>query len=299
MQNQTALRIFDTTLAAARLKRAIKAGYEPFLLIRAADDLKERLATLKRSFDRAIDIGTPTSLAEKAMLECGQVNHVVRLVPEGGAAMPGEAMMQLEALPIRDSTADLIVSLLALQGVNDLPGALIQMRRALKPDGLLLACLFGGATLSELRQTLLETEVALTGGASPRVAPFVDMRDMGGLLQRAGFALPVADVETLNVRYDDIFALMRDLRAMWLTNTLLDRSRKPVTRRFWMEAARRYAARFADADGRIRASFDMVWVSGWAPHESQQKPLKPGSAKVRLAQALGVVETSAGDKPGG
>ena len=291
--------VFDSRLAATRLERATSAGYEPFLLARAADDLQERLGTLARRFELAVDIATAAPLAANALLASGRVDHLIRIVPQGAHAEKGQAVASLEALPLREAMADIIVSLLALQGINDLPGALIQMRRALRPDGLLLACLFGGATLTELRQILLETEVALTDGASPRVAPFVDLRDMGGLLQRAGFALPVADVENVTVRYDDIFALMRDLRAMGLASTLVDRSRKPVARGFWVEAAKRYAARFADADGRIRASFDMVWVSGWAPHESQPKPLRPGSAKTRLAQALGVVETSAGEKPGG
>lgn len=288
--------VFDSALAARRLARAMRAGYEPFLLARAVDDLGERLATLTRRFDLAVDLGSPAPLATAALRDSGRVGRILRLTPPGAIAGPGEAMASLNALPLREASLDLIVSLLGLQGVNDLPGALIQMRRALKPDGLMLACLFGGATLTELRQTLLETEVALTGGASPRVAPFVDLRDMGALLQRAGFALPVVDAETVTVRYNDIFALMRDLRAMGLTSTLVDRSRKPLTRGFWIEAARRYAARFADADGRIRASFDLVWMSGWAPHDSQQQPLKPGSAKVRLAQALGVAETSLRDK---
>jgi SAM-dependent methyltransferase len=289
--------VFDTALAATRLARATQAGYETFLLARACEDLGERLATITRQFTLAVDLGTPAPLAARVLNESGRIASVTRMVPPGAVAEQGEAVASLEALPLAEGSAELIISLLALQGVNDLPGALVQIRRALKPDGLMLACLFGGSTLTELRQCLLETEVALSGGASPRVAPFVDLRDMGGLLQRAGFALPVADVETVTVRYDDIFALLRDLRAMGLTSSLLDRSRKPLSKRFWLEAARLYATRFADPDGRIRASFDMVWVSGWAPHDSQQKPLKPGSAKVRLAQALGVAETSAGEKP--
>ncbi|MFN3502303.1 MAG: SAM-dependent methyltransferase, partial [Allorhizobium sp.] len=169
---------------------------------------------------------------------------------------------------------------------NDTPGMLIQMRRALKPDGLLLAAIPGSGTLSELREVLLAAETEIYGGASPRVIPFADIRDIGSLLQRAGFALPVIDEESFTVRYDHIFALMRDLKAMGMANPLLGRSRRPVSRRFFLRAAELYAERFSDPDGRIRATFSIVFVSGWAPHESQQKPLKPGSAKMRLADAL-------------
>jgi SAM-dependent methyltransferase len=291
--------LFDTGLAALKLRRAFRAGYEPFLMERAAEDLLERLGTLTRRFARAADLASPAPLAAGALRASGVAGEVLRMAPPGAEPARGEMSGSLEALPLRAASLDLVVSLLALQGTNDLPGALVQMRRALAPDGLLLACLFGGATLTELRQTLLETEAALSGGASPRVAAGADVRDMGGLLQRAGFALPVADVESVTVRYDNLFALIRDLRAMGLTSTLVDRSRTPLTRGFWAEAAQRYAARHSDPDGRIRATFEIVWVSGWAPHESQQKPLKPGSARMRLAQALGVAETPTGQKPGG
>jgi hypothetical protein len=185
---------------------------------------------------------------------------------------------------------DLIVSGLALQHANDLPGALIQIRRALAADGLFLGCLLGGTTLTELRQALTEAESEVTGGVSPRVFPFADVRDMGGLLQRAGFAVPVADSETVTVRYPDMFGLMADLRAMGGTNVLLARSRRFTPRAVFLRAAEIYRQRFADPDGKLRATFEMIWLSGWAPHESQQKPLKPGSAQARLADALGVVE---------
>ncbi|MFD0935514.1 SAM-dependent methyltransferase, partial [Methylobacterium trifolii] len=191
---------------------------------------------------------------------------------------------------------DLAVSLLALQGVNDLPGALVQLRRALRPDGLLLACLLGGRSLTELRQSFAQAESELEGGVSPRVAPFTAVREVGGLLQRAGFGLPVADTETLTVRYADAFGLMRDLRAMGLTNTLSERRRTPLRRATLMRVAEIYAARFSDPDGRVRATFEILWVSGWVPHESQQKPLRPGSAKARLADALGTVEHSTDDR---
>lgn len=189
-------------------------------------------------------------------------------------------------MPVAPDSFDLVVSALALQWIDDLPGALVQIRRALKPDGLLLACLIGGASLAELRASFIQAEVEREGGASPRVAPFVDVRELGGLMQRAGFGLPVVDTETLTVRYDDMFRLMADLRAMGATNAVTTRSRKPLRRATLMRAAEIYAERYSDPDGRIRASFEFVWMSGWAPHESQQKPAKRGSAQVRLEDAL-------------
>jgi SAM-dependent methyltransferase len=193
-------------------------------------------------------------------------------------------------LPFAGERFDLVVSLLSLQAVNDLPGALIQIRRALKPDGLFIACLLGGASLTELRQVFMQAEAEIEGGASPRVAPFADVRDLGALLQRAGFALPVTDSEALRVRYPDPIALMADLRAMGLTNPLVDRRRAGLRRATLRRATELYAEHFADPDGRLPATFELVWLSGWAPHESQQKPLRPGSAKLRLADALGVPE---------
>jgi hypothetical protein len=167
-----------------------------------------------------------------------------------------------------------------------LPGVLAQIRRALRPDGLLLAAMIGGDTLSELRQSFAAAEAECEGGVSPRVAPFADLRDVGALLQRAGFALPVTDVDRVVVRYDSAFALMQDLRRMGATNVLVERRRTPSRRATLLRMAQIYGERFADADGRIRATFDVIWLSGWAPHESQQKPLRPGSAKVGLAEAV-------------
>ena len=187
---------------------------------------------------------------------------------------------------MRRNRIDLAVSALALQFVNDLPGVLAQIRRALKPDGLLLAAMIGGDTLTELRQSFAAAEAELEGGVSPRVAPLADLRDVGALLQRAGFALPVTDVDRIVVRYDNAFALMQDLRRMGATNVLVERRRAPTRRATLLRMAQIYGERFADADGRIRATFDVIWLSGWAPHESQQKPLKPGSAKASLAEAV-------------
>jgi SAM-dependent methyltransferase len=280
--------VFDRSLVRRRLARALEGGYADFLVARAAEDLAERLAPVLRDFALALDVGTPTRAAVAAL--SGRAETVVRVspVPERGAVVGDE-----ERLPFGGERFDLAVSLLALQAVNDLPGALVQIRRALKPDGLFVGCLLGGATLTELRQAFTLAEAEIEGGASPRVAPFADVRELGGLLQRAGFALPVADSETVRVRYGDPFALMRDLRAMGLTNTLHDRRRTPLKRSTFLRAAALYAERFADPDGRIPATFELVWLSGWAPHESQQKPLRPGSARMRLADALGVKEGGA------
>jgi SAM-dependent methyltransferase len=288
--------VFDRALARRRLARAVRGGYADFLLARAVDDLEERLGAVLRGFPLALDLGTPTPAAAERLVAAGRAEAVVRAAPlpeRGALALVADE----EALPFGPERFDLAVSLLALQTVNDLPGALIQIRRALKPDGLFLGCLLGGATLNELRAAFTEAEAELEGGASPRVAPFAEVRELGALLQRAGFALPVADVETFTARYRDPFGLMRDLRALGLANALHHRRKMPLRRATLLRAVERYAERFADPDGRVRATFEMAWLSGWAPHESQQKPLRPGSAKARLADALGVLEHRAGDEP--
>ena len=197
-----------------------------------------------------------------------------------------------EALPLKPAGADLIVSLLSLHLTNDTPGTLLQIRRALRPDGLFLGAMAGENTLAELRECLLVAESEIFGGASPRVAPFADVRDAGGLLQRAGFTLPVTDIESYTVRYDSAFALMRDLRAMGMQNMLIGRSRRPLTRHYFMRVAEIYAERFSDPDGRIRATFSFIWMSGWAAHESQQKPLKTRARpRASLADFLKDVES--------
>ena len=204
-----------------------------------------------------------------------------------------------ELLPLAPQSVDLVVSVLSLHLVNDLPGALAQIRRALKPDGLFLGALLGGETLNELRQSFFVAESELTGGASPRVAPFAELRTAGALLQRTGFALPVIDQDRRIVRYASALGLMRDLRAMGCANPLVERDRRPLRRDVLARAVAVYAERFADPDGRVRATFDVISLSGWAPHESQQQPLKPGSAKARLADALKTTERPAGEKAGG
>jgi SAM-dependent methyltransferase len=227
-----------------------------------------------RKFADVADIWSPGELLQRPVAD--RFASITRLAFES----------ESETLPLKPESLDLVVSALALQFVNDLPGVLAQIRRALKPDGLLLAAMLGGDTLSELRQCFSEAEAECEGGVSPRVAPFADLRDVGSLLQRAGFALPVTDVDRVVVRYDGAFALMHDLRRMGATNILFDRRRTPARRATVLRMAQIYGERFADPDGRIRATFDIVWLSGWAPHESQPKPLRPGSAKASLEAAV-------------
>jgi SAM-dependent methyltransferase len=287
--------IFDRALLRRRRRRALGLGPATFLLDRVADDMADRLAAVLRRFDVAVDLGTPGAMVREAIARLGSVGKIVAADAIGGAAVIADE----EMLPFGDATIDLVVSGLALQFANDLPGVLVQIRRALKPDGLFLAALLGGETLTELRQSFAEAESDIEGGVSPRVAPFADLRDLGALLQRAGFALPVTDADRITVRYDTVFALMHDLRRMGATNALVARRRTPLRRATLLRMAEIYGSRFADADGRVRATFEIVWLSGWAPHPDQQQPLRPGSAKTRLADALGAREISAGEKAGG
>lgn len=289
--------LFDRPLLRHRRKRALfgaKQGAD-FLLEAVTDDLKDRLLLISRHFDVAVDLGGHTGRVADAIAGSGKAERVLRadLFLADPALTPPDLIADDALLPFRDQSIDLIVSALTLQFVNDLPGTLVQIRRALKPDGLLLATLPGAGTLSELRDSLTRAELECCGGAAARVLPFADTRDLGSLLQRAGFALPVTDLDTVTVRYDTMFALLADLKAMGATNILKDRSRRPLPRQVLLRAAELYAENHADADGRIRATFSFVTLSGWAPHESQQKPLRPGSAKTRLADALGVPEQKA------
>jgi SAM-dependent methyltransferase len=291
--------IFDRALIRRRRRRAAALGLATFLLDRVADDLAERLGAVLRRFELAVDLGTQGGAVRAALARLGSIGTIVAAdAISDNPASRAEKYITLdeELLPFRDGALDLVVSALALQFVNDLPGVLIQVRRALKPDGLFLAALFGGNTLTELRQSFAAAESEIESGVSPRVAPFADLRELGALLQRAGFALPVTDLDRLIVRYDSAFDLMRDLRRMGATNALYARRKTPLRRATLMRMAEIYAARFADDDGRVRATFEIVWLSGWAPHPGQQQPLKPGSAKSRLADALGTRELSAGEK---
>jgi SAM-dependent methyltransferase len=255
-------RIFDHRAVAAQRARA---GGDTFLTREAQEGLDARLAAVNRRFERVLALDT---------LDRDEIVHA------------------------EDGAFDLVTSLLALHKVNDLPGVLRQIRNTLKPDGLFLGALFGGETLRELRESFAAGELATTGGVSPRVFPFADVRDLGGLLQRAGFALPVADVERTTAVYRDFAGLARDLRTHGETNALAARTRKPLARATLAAMLAHYRAHHAEPDGRLRATFDIVYLTGWAPHESQQKPLRPGSAKTRLADALGATEHSAGEKAG-
>ncbi|OJF90799.1 methyltransferase domain-containing protein [Pararhizobium antarcticum] len=292
--------VFDQSLVEARRKRALRNA-DPkalFLLEIAATDLAERLSVVERHFERAVELHGYTGLAADHLARTGKIDRIERVEIDTafGVGRNDVSVASLETVPLAAESANLIVSPLSLHLTNDTPGVFIQVRRALKPDGLFLAAIPGNGTLKELREVLLAAESELVGGASPRVIPFADVRDVGALLQRAGFALPVADSETYTVRYASLFDLLKDLRAMGMTNPLAARSRKPLTRRFFVRAAEIYAERFSDPDGRIRATFSIIYLSGWAPHESQQKPLKPGSAKRRLSDALGVPERKLDDR---
>jgi SAM-dependent methyltransferase len=299
--------LFDRHLARARLLRAVSLPPSTFLLERVARELAERLAAVLRHFERTVDLGTPTDAVRRQLAHAGNIGTIVAASAlagsfhqqtEGGGF--GADVLTLgadeEALPFRDGSLDLVMSALSLQFVGDLPGTLMQIRRALKPDGLLLAALIGGDSLSELRQSFAAAEAEVENGVSPRVIPFVDVRAAGSLLQRAGFALPVTDVDRITVRYESPMALMHDLRAMGATNPMLERTRRPLRRATLRRMMEIYGERFADPDHRIRATFDIIWLSGWAPHVSQQKPLTPGAARTRLADALGVREHSAGER---
>jgi SAM-dependent methyltransferase len=291
--------IFDRSLLRARRARAAALGAETFLLDQVADDMAERLSTVLRQFDRAVDLGTPTDAVRRALSETGRVGSLIAAEPAAHRLDTDfvRVVADEEALPFAERSLDLLVSGLALQFVNDLPGTLLQIRRALKPDGLLLAALIGGDSLAELRDAFAGAESEIEGGISPRVAPFADVRELGALMQRAGFALPVVDTDRITVRYDSAPALMRELRRMGATNILTERRRTPLKRATLERMEDIYCDRFSDPDDRIRATFEIVWLSGWAPHEGQQQPLKPGSAKQRLADALGAKEISAGEKP--
>ncbi|HEY4078102.1 MAG TPA: methyltransferase domain-containing protein [Rhizomicrobium sp.] len=243
------------------------------------EGLGDRLAAVTRRFERGLWIGE-------------------EVPPEIAPFAADWACADFDAHETLNAGADfdVAISLFSLQAINDLPGALVQIRRALKPDGLFVAALLGGGTLGELRDAFAYAESTTRSGISPRVSPFADVRDLGGLLQRAGFALPVADVERLTVRYRDFFGLVRDLRAHGFTNVMSERSRHPLRRDTLAALLAHYASHHADEDGKLRARFETLYLTGWSPHESQQKPLKPGSATSRLADALGVREQPLADR---
>lgn len=287
--------IFDRDLVRRRRNRmAARARDCDFLLHRVADDFAERLSLIKRTFPVALDVGAHHGVITRRIAALASVGSVVSMdlseALVGGLPQGLRLVASEEALPFAEGSLDLVFSGLSLQLVNDLPGALIQMRRALRPDGLLLASLLGGSTLMELRQAFLEAEAEERGGVSPRVAPFPDVRDMGRLLQRAGFALPVTDTDVVTVTYASPLALMTEVKAMGASNMLLDRSRVPMTRQLLSRASEIYARKFGTASGRVSATFEIITATAWAPDDTQPKPLKPGSAQVRLADALKATE---------
>ena len=298
------MHVFDRGLVRRHRDRAAAGfGAGDFLFRESAARLADRLLDMVRTFPLVLDLGCHT----------GQMAHVLRGHPKIGRLIQSDlspAMAQAakgtaptvcadeEWLPFAENSFDLVMSNLSLHWTNDLPGALAQVRRAIRADGLLLVTLFGGETLQELRAALMEAESECSGGVTPRVSPFVDMREAGGLLGRGGFALPVVDTESIVVTYPDIFKLMADLRAMGETNAVLERSKNATGRAVFLRAAEIYHARFADDRGRLKATFQIVTLTAWAPHASQQKPLRPGSAKARLSDALATREFGLGEKPG-
>lgn len=282
--------LFDHERIEQFRKRAFqkaKKGHD-FLLSHMAEDLFKRLSTIDRLFTLALDLHSHTDLAAQALLKSRKV-YCIERVETNMLYQSHDKKFHLrsrEFLNFPPNYCDLIVSLLSLQMTNDTPGVLSQIKNILKPDGLFLAVMAGAGTLRELRECLLQAEMEIYGGASPRIYPFADIREVGALLQRVGFALPVADVEDITIRYNTMFDLINDLKAMGMQNALFNRSRRPVSKRFFLRAAEIYAQQFSDPDGRIRAHFSFIWLSGWAPHPNQQKPIKPGSAQISLADVL-------------
>ncbi|WP_297730590.1 methyltransferase domain-containing protein [uncultured Maricaulis sp.] len=297
--------LFDRTLLRQRRKRSAGSVSDyNFLAQRAFEDIGDRVAGITRNFDRGALLGGGPGLmsAPAGALVRGKVSWLCRadLAPSIAAQLTGPALtLDEEALPFASESLDIVLAPWGLHWTNDLPGALVQINHALKPDGFFACALPGGSTLTELRQCLMAAESELTGGVAARVSPLAGTFDLAALLQRAGFAMPVADVDRVTVRYDHIFALMADLRGMGETSILADRPRTPATRTLFARAGQIYAERFADPDGRIRASFEIIHAAGWTPHPDQPKPKRPGSATHRLADALGVQEKSLGEKAGG
>lgn len=290
--------IFDRTAVRRHRERAARFAAETRFLHRAVQErLADRLNEVRVRFTRALDLGAGDGGLAELLALSGQTPEIVAFDPAWRFARRHKRSVvgEAEALPFRAASFDLVVSALGLHWTNDLPGALLQLRHILKPDGLLLATLFGGRTLWELQEVMMQAELDVSGGAGPRVSPFADVPDCGALLQRAGLALPVVDSETLTVTYPHLFALMQDLRAMGETNAQVARPRTTSPRALFLRAAELYRERFGDADGRIPATFQLINLTGWAPAASQQQPLKRGSAAARLADALGTEERPAGD----
>lgn len=287
--SQSVMGVFDRALVINRRLRAARARTrgkaEHFLLARLCEDMAERILDINRNFKNVLILGLPDF-----------ADHLTAVLRDKGArdklgnitlAPPD---LDEETLPYDANSFELILSGLTLHTINDLPGTLVQIERALMPDGLFIGAMFGGQTLTELRQSLYRADEQLYGGISARIAPMANFQQLASLLQRTGFALPVIDTDRINVRYGNLMKLLADLRGMGETNALTARSRKPVSMRFFMSAAKHYANEFVDKDGKVPATFEILWLTGWKKHDSQQKPLRPGSAKMRLADALGATE---------
>jgi len=283
-------RIFDRRLLRARRGRAARDLHaHDFLLKEIAERLADRLSDIARTFPLALDLGARGGILARTLNGRGGIETLVQsdATPASARAAGPSVIADEEALPFTPHSFDAVLSNLALHWTNDLPGALAQIRSSLKPDGLLLASLFGAGTLGELRTCLMEAEIAETGGVSPRISPFAELRDAAGLLQRAGFALPVADLDTVTVTYGDFFALLRDLRGMGEANALINRLKHPTRRAVFARAAALYQERFADRERRLRATFQVLFLTGWAPHGSQQQPARRGSGLASLKDVLG------------
>lgn len=299
MNNPATIDVFDRQLLRMRRDRAApRIGDYDFLLRDVARRLVERMDVIRRDFPRVLDLGAHHGVLSALMHKRAGTQSVFaadlspRLV--GASPVPSVAADE-EFLPFASGVFDAVVSNLSLHWVNDLPGALVQLQRTLKPDGLFMAAVLGGESLRELRECLMQAELEVSGGASPRVSPFIDLRDMGGLMQRAGFALPVVDSDIITVDYSHPLKLMQDLRGMGASNATRNRRTVPLRRQVMFEAARLYQQTYGDRAGRVPATFQVIYAIGWSPHDSQQKPLKPGSAAVRLADILKAEEIKADD----
>jgi len=296
---KTAPEIFDRNALRVHRDRAAQTfGEYDFLVREIGARLSDRLLDMARKFPLALDLGARTGGYGPVPGGPGGIEHVVSCELSERMARQIEnsgVVGDPEFLPFADGRFDLVYSNFDLHWANDLPGCLLQIARSLKPDGLFLAAILGGNTLTELRDVLMAAELDVTGGASPRVSPFAELRDAGALLQRAGLALPVVDADEITVTYENLFRLLADLRGMGETNTVRERVRTATRRNIFLRAAELYLERYPAEDGRIRATFEIIYLHGWAPHESQQKALRPGSAKTSLADALGTAEYSAGD----
>ena len=297
------MNVFDRHLVRQHRTRAARQYDDAdFLFMEGAERLFDRLMDIKRTFDIGLDLGCHGGEMAKVLAGSDRIRHLFQsdlspaMVKRAATIQAGAFCADEEALPIRFGALDVVTSNLSLHWVNDLPGALSQIRMALKPDGLFLGSIFGAETLQELRSVLSDAEINLEGGLSPRISPFADVRDLGALLQRAGFALPVVDSDIITVRYQNPLKLLHDLRAMGETNAVLERRKSPMRRATLMTAMSNYIEKYADDDGRVPATFHILTMTAWAPAANQQKPLQPGSATSRLADALDVNEISLGEK---